>query len=88
MGKKIYLLLLFFKRIVCWVGASPDAARSAIQIAGKAMTAAMCQDAWWLVGHDVGWIHHLCLQANFLVDMLAELDFKGFPGFFGHFMLR
>lgn len=49
------------------------------------MAAAVSQDACGLVGHDVGRINHLCLQAYLLVDVLAELDFEGFPGFFGHF---
>ena len=75
---------LFCKWVVGWVRAGPDAAGTSIQVAAHAMTAAMCQDAGWLVGQVLGWIDHLRLQGYFRVYMLAILDFQGLPGFFGH----
>jgi len=50
------------------------------------MAAAVRQDTAGLVGHHIGGIGHLRLQANFLVDVLAVLNFEGFPGFFSHFL--
>lgn len=80
-----YCVFLLFKRVEDGVRASPDAARSTVQVARKTMAAAVRQDARRLVGHNVGGVYHLRLQANLLVNMLAVLDFKGFPGFFSHF---
>jgi hypothetical protein len=78
------LLCLFFKWIDGRVGAGPDAARASIQVAGKAMAAAVSQDATRLVWQVFGGIYHLNLQANPLIYMLAILHFQGFPVFFGH----
>jgi hypothetical protein len=76
--------ILFFERIEGWVCASPNTAWSTVQVARETVRAAMSQDACWLVGHDIRWVNHLCLQTHLLIHVLAILNFQGFPGFFGH----
>ncbi len=77
-------VFLFFERVEGWVGAGPDAAWPPIQVASHPMAAAVGQDAWWLIGHYIGWIYELRLQSDLLVNVRAVLDFQCFPGFFGH----
>jgi hypothetical protein len=75
---------LFFEWIVGGVRACPNAAGSSIQVACKAVAAAVGKDAGRLIRHELRWVNDLCLQAYFLVYMLAILYFQGFPGFIGH----
>jgi hypothetical protein len=86
--KRKKAIYLFFEWVISRVRASPDAARTSIQVTREPMAAAVSQDARRLVRQVLGWVDYLCLQANLLINVLAILHFQGFPGLFGHFHLR
>jgi hypothetical protein len=48
------------------------------------MAAAVCNHSPGLVWQELGWVDHLRLQTDLLIDMLAKLYLQGFPNLLTH----